>query len=69
MEKGEGRFYQRLIFLLSAAFICYEIAIFREIQFQLTANLGWVTPFYFSSVLCLIGLGSLAANFLNKSSL
>ncbi len=56
---GRGR-YLLILALLAASFMVFQIGILRELRFQLT-TIFTLAPFLFSSVLILIGLGSLAA--------
>ncbi len=54
------RVYLIILSLLAASFMVFQIAILRELRFQLN-TIFTLAPFLFSSVLILIGLGSLSA--------
>ncbi|MFN7971794.1 MAG: hypothetical protein U0166_05525 [Acidobacteriota bacterium] len=49
-----------LLSLLATSFMLYQVAVLRELRFQLSTVYA-LTPFLFSSVLVFIGLGSLVA--------
>ena len=60
--------YLGILALLAAAFMVYQIALLRELRFQLT-TLFTLTPFLFSTVVFCIALGSLAASRLSSGTL
>ena len=62
VAKGRGR-YLTTLFLLAVSFMLFQMAVLRELRFQLSA-LFTLTPFLFSSVIVAIGLGSLGAGWL-----
>lgn len=59
--------YFLTFFLLAFGFMTYEISVLRELRFQIL-NHFIVTPFLFSSVLFLIGLGSLSVSLWRPNS-
>ncbi|MBI2467850.1 MAG: hypothetical protein HYV62_08570 [Candidatus Rokubacteria bacterium] len=52
--------YLAVLSLLAVSFMLFQIAVLRELRFQLS-TLFTLTPFLFSGVITFIGLGSLAA--------
>src|SRR5438874_7855709 len=54
------RMYVAILCILALSFMLFQIAILRELRFQLT-TLFTLTPFLFSSVILCIALGSLCA--------
>lgn len=52
--------YLAILSLLAAGFMLFQIAVLRELRFQLS-TLFTLTPFLFSSVIIFIGIGSIAA--------
>ncbi len=52
--------YLAVLSLLALSFMIFQIAVLRELRFQLS-TIFTLTPFLFSSVIAFIGLGSLAA--------
>ena len=59
----EKRRYLLLIFILAFGFMLYEMAVLREMRFQIL-NIFMIGPFLFTSVLWMIGLGSLFKSFM-----
>lgn len=53
--------YLAILCLLAASLMIFQIAVLRELRFQLT-TLFTLTPFLFSSVIAFVGFGSLAAS-------
>lgn len=56
-----------VLFLLALSFMIFQLAVLRELRFQLS-TIFTITPFLFSSVIALIGLGSLTAGRLGWAS-
>jgi len=63
----ETRRYLLLMFILAFGFMLYEMAVLREMRFQIT-NMFMIGPLLFASVLWMIGLGSLLKGFLPFST-
>lgn len=61
------RMYLTVLSLLAVSFMLFQIAVLRELRFQLS-TIFTLTPFLFSGVLTCIGLGSLAADRLGETS-
>ncbi len=65
---GPGRrAYLTVLALLALSFMVFQIAVLRELRFQLS-TIFTLTPFLFSSVIAFIGLGSLCAGRITWSS-
>ncbi|HEV8310942.1 MAG TPA: hypothetical protein VGW35_25045 [Methylomirabilota bacterium] len=62
------RIYLTILSLLALSFMLFQIAVLRELRFQLS-TIFTLTPFLFSGVLVCIGLGSLAAGRVRSTSL
>ena len=56
-----------ILSLLAVSFMIFQIAVLRELRFQLS-TIFTLTPFLFSSVVVFIGLGSLAAGRIRSGS-
>jgi spermidine synthase len=64
--KFTRRQYLTVLFLLAFSFMVYQVAVLRELRFQLN-TLFTITPFLFSAVVILIGAGSLSARFFRNT--
>ncbi len=67
ISAADRRQYLAVLALLGASFMLFQIGVLRELRFQLS-SIFTLTPFLFSSVVVLIGLGSLAAKRLEMST-
>ncbi len=61
MERQRRRMYLLVLSLLAASFMIFQIAVLRELRFQLN-TIFTLAPFLFSSVILFMGLGSLEAS-------
>jgi hypothetical protein len=72
-ESGPGpadsisRYLPGLIFLVGSGSLIYEIALLRELRFQLIGV--WISHIFFTSVLCLIGVGAILVHYSRRNPL
>src|SRR5262249_25164735 len=59
--------YLTILGLLAVSFMIFQIAVLRELRFQLS-TIFTLTPFLFSSVVAFLGLGSLIAGRIQSAS-
>jgi predicted membrane-bound spermidine synthase len=59
--------YLAVLSLLAAAFMLFQLAVLRELRFQLTTSFS-LTPFLFSSIIFFIAIGSLFATRIQATS-
>ena len=64
--EAQGRGMDLIVLsLLAASFMIFQVAVLRELRFQLN-TIFTLAPFLFSSVIMFIGLGSLAAGWITS---
>lgn len=59
--------YLAILSLLAASFMVFQIAVLRELRYQLS-TIFTLTPFLFSSVIIFIGLGAIAARWIRTGA-